>query len=247
MGPACCHASKLLPPHDCGTLIQRWCKDQSFAVQGQLLWKGPRVKMGLCEGQPALVAPHAASGRAEYFGSLCHMCVPLRCLPKPSPASAWGPASCQAVLLICKQQATLLLALAIVQEALQRAAGLSRDHAEQLQVTALWPCRAERLCHAVAHGGQIAVPFSAAQAFVQHCSAGTMRLSEDSLDSPEQPEPCVLGAGLGRMPGTRGASCRHIDSGSQQTQMASSSTSRWGNAASDAAAQGTPQGIEASS
>ena len=43
-------------------------------MQGQLLWRGPRVRMGMFEGQPAAVMPHPASGRADYFGCLCNRC-----------------------------------------------------------------------------------------------------------------------------------------------------------------------------
>ena len=60
-------------PQSCSSFI----KGLSCVVQGQLLWKGPRVRMGLFEGQPTLVAPNAASGRAEYFGPLCDMCVAM--------------------------------------------------------------------------------------------------------------------------------------------------------------------------
>ena len=44
-------------------------------AQGQLLWRGPRVKMGMYEGSPTAVVPHPASGRADYFGILCNRCV----------------------------------------------------------------------------------------------------------------------------------------------------------------------------
>ena len=47
---------------------------QGQLVQGQLLWRGPRVRMGMFEGRPAAVVPHPASGRADYFGRLCNRC-----------------------------------------------------------------------------------------------------------------------------------------------------------------------------
>ena len=34
----------------------------------QLAWFGPRVRMGLFDGEPVRVMPHATSGRADYFG-----------------------------------------------------------------------------------------------------------------------------------------------------------------------------------
>lgn len=38
-------------------------------VKGEvLIWHGPRVRMGICEGQPTSVTPHTTSGRADYFG-----------------------------------------------------------------------------------------------------------------------------------------------------------------------------------
>ena len=36
----------------------------------QYLWRGPRIRMGVCEGMPQKVVPHSTSGRADYFGSL---------------------------------------------------------------------------------------------------------------------------------------------------------------------------------
>ncbi|KAK9791857.1 hypothetical protein WJX73_005571 [Symbiochloris irregularis] len=35
-----------------------------------ILWYGPRVRMGLYEGEPTCIVPHATSGRADYFGPL---------------------------------------------------------------------------------------------------------------------------------------------------------------------------------
>lgn len=36
----------------------------------QYLWRGPRVRMGMCEGAPQCISPHGSSGRADYFGSM---------------------------------------------------------------------------------------------------------------------------------------------------------------------------------
>ena len=33
------------------------------------LWRGPRVRMGLCQDRPQAIVPHSTSGRADYFGS----------------------------------------------------------------------------------------------------------------------------------------------------------------------------------
>ena len=35
-----------------------------------ILWYGPRVRMGLYEAEPTRVVPHSTSGRADYFGPL---------------------------------------------------------------------------------------------------------------------------------------------------------------------------------
>ena len=39
-----------------------------------MIWNGPRVRMGVCEGEPASVSPHITSGRADYFGPLVNRC-----------------------------------------------------------------------------------------------------------------------------------------------------------------------------
>ena len=35
---------------------------------GHVLFMGPRVKMGIYEGQPTRICPHTTTGRADYFG-----------------------------------------------------------------------------------------------------------------------------------------------------------------------------------
>ena len=35
---------------------------------GELVYLGPRIRMGMCEGTPTLVMPHTTSGRCDYFG-----------------------------------------------------------------------------------------------------------------------------------------------------------------------------------
>ena len=39
---------------------------------GAFIWNGPRVRLGICEGEPTSVCPHKTSGRADYFGPLCN-------------------------------------------------------------------------------------------------------------------------------------------------------------------------------
>lgn len=36
---------------------------------GEIIWRGPRVRIGLCQDKPQTVVPHSTSGRADYFGS----------------------------------------------------------------------------------------------------------------------------------------------------------------------------------
>ena len=47
-------------------------KYEKFKVEhgstGQLLFRGPRLKMGVCEGQPKTIAPDHM-GRADYHGT----------------------------------------------------------------------------------------------------------------------------------------------------------------------------------
>ena len=33
------------------------------------LWRGLRVRMGICQDVPQAIVPHCTSGRADYFGS----------------------------------------------------------------------------------------------------------------------------------------------------------------------------------
>ena len=36
--------------------------------QENLIWNGPKIRMGMYEGEPTRVIPHTTSGRADYFG-----------------------------------------------------------------------------------------------------------------------------------------------------------------------------------
>ena len=56
--PLCCRCS-------CGLML-------CAVATGPAAVEGPRVRMGLFEGQPVSVMPHPASGRADYFGTLCN-------------------------------------------------------------------------------------------------------------------------------------------------------------------------------
>jgi len=37
-------------------------------VHGRVVFRGPRVKMGIYSGLPTRVVPHTTTGRADYFG-----------------------------------------------------------------------------------------------------------------------------------------------------------------------------------
>ena len=41
---------------------------------GRLIWCGPRVRMGMCQGTPTSVNPHRTSGRADYWGPFVNRC-----------------------------------------------------------------------------------------------------------------------------------------------------------------------------
>lgn len=43
--------------------------------EGLLIWYGPRIRMGMCEGTPTSIMPHQTSGRADYFGPLVNRLV----------------------------------------------------------------------------------------------------------------------------------------------------------------------------
>lgn len=45
-----------------------------YGDKKQMLFHGPRVKMGIYEGVPTRVCPHTTSGRADYFGPLVNRC-----------------------------------------------------------------------------------------------------------------------------------------------------------------------------
>lgn len=41
----------------------------------EVLWVGPRARMGISEAIPSRVVPHTTSGRADYFGPLVNRSV----------------------------------------------------------------------------------------------------------------------------------------------------------------------------
>lgn len=36
--------------------------------QDRFMWRGPRIRMGICQDVPQAIMPHPTSGRADYFG-----------------------------------------------------------------------------------------------------------------------------------------------------------------------------------
>ena len=60
-------------------------------ANNDILWYGPRVRMGMYEGEPTRIVPHTTSGRADYFGPLLNRCCStVLCVP-----------SCGSVAQIC--------------------------------------------------------------------------------------------------------------------------------------------------
>lgn len=46
----------------------------------EVIWVGPRARMGICEAVPNRVMPHTTSGRADYFGPLVNRSATVRAL-----------------------------------------------------------------------------------------------------------------------------------------------------------------------
>lgn len=47
-----------------------------YGDRKQMLFHGPRIRMGIYEGIPTRVCPHTISGRADYFGPLVNRSPP---------------------------------------------------------------------------------------------------------------------------------------------------------------------------
>ena len=62
----------------CGPVLDR---------NDQLLFAGPRVRMGVYEGVPLRVQPHTVSGRADYFGRLVNRSVGA---PDSATSNTWA-------------------------------------------------------------------------------------------------------------------------------------------------------------
>ncbi len=45
-----------------------------YGERKQMLFHGPRVRMGIYEGVPTRVCPHTTTGRADYFGPVVNRC-----------------------------------------------------------------------------------------------------------------------------------------------------------------------------
>jgi len=73
---------------------------RSFPVNAavQVLFLGPRVKMGIYEGRPNRICPHTTTGRVDYFGPFVNRCPPH---PPPPPNTHFQhllhsrPSTCQ--------------------------------------------------------------------------------------------------------------------------------------------------------
>jgi hypothetical protein len=54
-------------PAFCSVLELPTCEEERD-MHGNLMFRGPRVKMGIYCGTPTRVIPHTTTGRADYFG-----------------------------------------------------------------------------------------------------------------------------------------------------------------------------------
>jgi hypothetical protein len=69
-------------------------------MHGNVVFRGPRVKMGIYSGVPTRVLPHSTSGRADYFGPLVNRAA--RYCPaaaRGGQVSGWGWAGSRLVAL----------------------------------------------------------------------------------------------------------------------------------------------------
>ena len=82
-------------------MMQGMWPDEVLALPGcaaelgsasEVIWFGPRVRMGIFDGEPVRVLPHATSGRADYFGWAV-AAAQLRLLPPGCLQSTAGTAS----------------------------------------------------------------------------------------------------------------------------------------------------------
>ena len=58
-----------------------------YGDKKQMLFHGPRVRMGVYEGVPTRVCPHTTTGRADYFGPLVNRYTSLICLGSDVPST----------------------------------------------------------------------------------------------------------------------------------------------------------------
>ena len=65
-----------------------------YGESKQMLFHGPRVKMGIYKGIPARICPHTTTGRADYFGPLVNRFAP-RWKEVSSPYPERGTADCK--------------------------------------------------------------------------------------------------------------------------------------------------------
>ena len=116
LGSVCCACGALATESTIpGQPLRLW-----FLTQGQLLWRGPRVRMGMFEGQPVSVAPHPASGRADYFGPVCNRSSPTLTLHERGLVAVMQSlfAVCQAAACWCSAAVTWVSELRSVAGAL---------------------------------------------------------------------------------------------------------------------------------
>ena len=91
-------------------LLQGAWSDKVLALPGcgcalssgmEVVWVGPRARMGISEAIPSRVVPHTTSGRADYFGPLVNRYISA-CIPPVQPwllKTAWV-GLCTRILLL---------------------------------------------------------------------------------------------------------------------------------------------------
>ena len=53
---------------------QGWTRCNVLCIAFQVVFQGPRARMGIYEGIPTKVTPHSTTGRPDYFGPLVNRC-----------------------------------------------------------------------------------------------------------------------------------------------------------------------------
>ena len=85
------------------TLALTACK-RVHGPANEVLFLGPRVKMGIYEGKPNRICPHTTTGRADYFGPFVNRQAPCR----PALHSRFHSCQCHAYAVNSKKSQRLM-------------------------------------------------------------------------------------------------------------------------------------------